>query len=104
MGTIMARSIAITSAAVAAIAAGSAFGSAALAHGTGHASAGRSAAVGHVAGGHVAVHSGGFMSGHHHFRHRFFAGGLAYFGGPYYDDCYARVWTRWGWRWVSVCY
>jgi hypothetical protein len=45
---------------------------------------------------------------HHHFVHgRFFFGpGFAYVAGPYVDDdeCYERVWTRWGRRLVSVCY
>jgi hypothetical protein len=36
-----------------------------------------------------------------HFRHgRFFV----YGDDGYYDNCYARVWTRWGWRWQYVCY
>jgi hypothetical protein len=21
----------------------------------------------------------------------------------YYDSCYERIWTRWGWRWTYVC-
>jgi hypothetical protein len=38
----------------------------------------------------------------HRFRHRVaFVGGFPY---AYYDDCLTRVWTRWGWRWVSLCY
>jgi hypothetical protein len=39
--------------------------------------------------------------------HRFFRNRFAVFAGypyGYYDDCYSRVWTRWGWRWQSVCY
>jgi hypothetical protein len=65
------------------------------------------AGVSHVG----AWHPGGFnrFDGHHRvfFRHRFlFAPGFAYVGAPYaYDDsCYQRVWTRWGWRLVDVCY
>jgi hypothetical protein len=40
------------------------------------------------------------------FRHRFFRDDFAFVGAPYgdYDDCYTRVWTRWGWRVRSVCY
>jgi hypothetical protein len=25
-------------------------------------------------------------------------------GGGFYDDCYTRVWTRWGWRWIYACW
>jgi hypothetical protein len=27
-------------------------------------------------------------------------------GAPYgyYNSCYARVWTPWGWSWRYVCY
>ncbi len=56
-------------------------------------------------GNHIAFgHHFAFRHHHHHFfRNRFiFAAGLAY---PYYDDgCWVRVWTRWGWRWRSLCY
>jgi len=54
-----------------------------------------------------------FFFGRHRFavRHRFFRRGFAFVGSPYayyddasYDACYAREWTPWGWRWVSVCY
>ena len=42
------------------------------------------------------------------FRHRFFGPRFAFVGAGfpygYYDDCYARVWTPWGWRWRYVCY
>jgi hypothetical protein len=47
---------------------------------------------------------------HRFFRNRFaFAFGAAfpydyYDYGSYYDNCYERVWTRWGWRWINVCY
>jgi len=36
------------------------------------------------------------------FHNRFFvfAGGYPY---SYYDSCYERIWTRWGWRLVNVC-
>ena len=40
-------------------------------------------------------------------RHRFFRNRFAFgFGAafPYYDSCYASVWTPWGWRWTNVCY
>jgi len=44
------------------------------------------------------------------FHHRFFRNRFAFFVGAglpfysYYDDCYARVWTAWGWQWQNVCY
>jgi hypothetical protein len=42
-----------------------------------------------------------FFFRHHRFGHRFFfVGGFPY---GYYDSCYARVWTPWGWRWRYVC-
>jgi hypothetical protein len=41
-------------------------------------------------------------------RHRFFRNRFAFVGAAfpygYYDSCYTRVWTPWGWRWQSVCY
>jgi hypothetical protein len=48
-------------------------------------------------------HDGRFAFGHHH---RFFFNRFAFYGSgyPYDDGCYRHVWTRWGWRWVSVCY
>jgi hypothetical protein len=24
-------------------------------------------------------------------------------GYPYYDSCYDRIWTKYGWRWTYVC-
>jgi hypothetical protein len=59
----------------------------------------------HMAGHPVFIHGGHFH--HFVFRHRrFFGPSFAFVGAPYiYDDgCYRQVWTRWGWRWVSVCY
>jgi hypothetical protein len=43
------------------------------------------------------------------FRHRFVRNRFEFVGGGYpyaygYDDCYARVWTPWGWSWSNVCY
>jgi hypothetical protein len=40
------------------------------------------------------------------FHHRFFGPRFAFVGYPYgyYDGCYSRVWTPWGWRWRYVCY
>ncbi|MGY4629675.1 hypothetical protein [Bradyrhizobium sp. USDA 4486] len=43
-----------------------------------------------------------FFFRHHRF-HRF-----AFFGAPfiyagYYDGCWRRSWTPWGWQWVNVC-
>jgi len=39
----------------------------------------------------------------HRFGHRFVFLGAGFPYG-YYDNCYARVWTPWGWRWRYVCY
>jgi hypothetical protein len=68
--------------------------------------------LGHRAGGEhfsgarsFAFHGNRFAFRHDsRFRHhrRFF-----FVGGPYYgydDGCWVRVWTRWGWRWRSICY
>jgi hypothetical protein len=51
-------------------------------------------------------HAGRFARGRHFaFRHhRFFRNRVAFVGGYGYDDCYTRVWTRWGWRWIYACY
>jgi hypothetical protein len=41
-----------------------------------------------------------------HFHHRFFHR-FAFVGAPYayaaYDNCWRRVWTRYGLQWVDVC-
>jgi hypothetical protein len=40
----------------------------------------------------------------HHFpffRDRFAFYGVGY---PYTEDCFAPVWTPWGWRWSYMCY
>jgi hypothetical protein len=50
-----------------------------------------------------------FRGGFHHrafFHHRFHR--FAFVGAPYgyasyYDDCWRRVWTRYGLQWVNVC-
>src|SRR5271170_1601704 len=45
----------------------------------------------------------GFRFGHRFVRNRFaFVGVGAPYG--YYNSCYARVWTPWGWSWRYVCY
>ncbi len=43
---------------------------------------------------------------HHRFHHRFHR--FAFVGVPfayasYYEDCWRRVWTRYGLQWVNVC-
>jgi hypothetical protein len=102
---IMRRSIAITLAAVAAMAAASALSSPATARGSGF--GGHAGSVGHFASAHSSAFNGGHFASRHGFRHRFFGPGFAFYDVPYgyYDDyCYQRVWTSWGWRWVSACY
>ena len=117
----MMRKIAIALAAVTVVMAGPTLSAAAM-HG-GH---------GGGFGGHFGGHVGGF--GHPHmagpafhgspfvghrfgvnrfafrdrFHHRFFRHRFAFLGVGfpygYYDSCYSRVWTPWGWRWRYVCY
>jgi hypothetical protein len=40
-----------------------------------------------------------------HARHhkRFFVFASAAYPYGYYDSCYERIWTRWGWRLTYVC-
>jgi hypothetical protein len=59
----------------------------------------------------MALRGGRFAYGDRfHFRHRFVRNRFAFIGAGlpygygYYDDCYARVWTPWGWSWSNVCY
>jgi len=92
-------------------------------HGGGHGGfggmgGGRGSFGGVGAGGNFAVgHPGGFAAprslGFHNDRFGFRRGPFvrsrfAFFGGYpypyYYDSCYSRVWTPWGWRWTYVCY
>ncbi|HML08364.1 MAG TPA: hypothetical protein VK430_09605 [Xanthobacteraceae bacterium] len=116
----MARSIAITLAAAATIAVGSAGNSPALAHGS-HGSHGSHVSGGAVTSGQWSTHSNwvgstahsnwvGDRHHHnhdHHFRRFSFGPGYAFiepYDYYYYGDCYQRVWTKHGWRWVSLCY
>jgi hypothetical protein len=96
----MLRKMVIALAAASAITAGSMI--AASAHGFG----GHGGGFSHGGGGFHHGFAGGHPAFFHHgFHHRFFVNRFAFYGGgPYYDSCYRRVWTRWGWRWVSVCY
>ena len=104
----MTRSITITLVAVAAIAAGLAFGSPATARGM-HANS--PAATVHWGGMHPNAWRGAgpwhgnmfTFQNRFAFRHHFFAHRFAFIGAPLYDDCYTRVWTRWGWRRIWVC-
>jgi hypothetical protein len=51
-----------------------------------------------------AFHDHRFAFRHRFFRHHFFGPAFAFVGAPFAsDDCFVRVWTRWGWRWVSLC-
>jgi len=41
---------------------------------------------------------------HHHHRHfAVFGAPFLYAGYGYYDGCWQRNWTPWGWRWVNAC-
>jgi hypothetical protein len=122
---------AVALAAVAVVTFGSTFGASAMHGGGGHGGMGhggmgfggfgRAGGFGAAAmarpggfGGVAAVHSMGLRGGRiavgdrSHFRHRFVVNRFAFVGGGlpygYYDDCYARVWTPWGWTWRYVCY
>jgi hypothetical protein len=117
---------AVALAAVAVVTFGSTFGAAAMrggggghggmGHGgMGHGGGFGAAAMAHPGGfGGVAVHSMGLRGGRmavgdrSHFRHRFVRNRFVFVGGGlpygYYDDCYARVWTPWGWSWRYLCY
>ncbi len=49
-------------------------------------------------------HFGHFAHRYFAFRHhRFFRRRFA-FVGVFGDDCWTRIWTRWGWQWIYVCY
>ncbi len=129
----MVRKTALALVATAVVTFGSAFGAAA-AHGGGggHGGMGHGGmgfgGIGHAGGfgggaalarpggfgGVAAVHSMGLRGGRivvgnrFHGRNRFVVNRFAFVGGGwpygYYDDCYVRVWTPWGWRWNYVCY
>jgi hypothetical protein len=61
------------------------------------------AAVGHPSSfARVGVAHPRFAFRHHRIHNRFFvfAGAYPY---SYYNSCYERIWTRWGWRWTYVC-
>jgi len=55
-----------------------------------------------LAPGKVVVHSKVPIK---HARHhkRFFVFASAAYPYGYYDSCYERIWTRWGWRLTYVC-
>jgi hypothetical protein len=114
----MLRKMLITLAAVAALSAGSMIP--ASAHGMGGHGGGGGMRMGNgggfahsggFVGGRPSAFHGGFHSGFHDGRfafrhhHRFFFNSFAFYGGyPYDNGCFRRIWTRWGWRLVSVCY
>jgi hypothetical protein len=125
-GQVMLRKMMITLAAAAALTAGSMIPASAHGMGGGHGGGGGghgggggmmyghgggfAHSGGFVGGRPFAVHGGfhnGFHDGRFAFRHhnRFFFNTFAFSGGyPYDDGCFQRIWTRWGWRVVSVCY
>jgi hypothetical protein len=122
----MVRKIVIALAATAAIIAGSALDASARMGGMGHSGGMGRSGMGHVgmgpsgfarmspgfsraAVGHpgsfarvgVAHPRFAFRDHRFRFRNRFlFAAAFPY---GYYDGCYERIWTRWGWRLVNVC-
>ena len=109
----MVRKIVIALAATTAIIAGSALDASARMGGMGHSGGMGRGGMGHVGMGRAAVgHPSSFARAgvahpriafrHHRFHNRFFAFAGAYPYG-YYDSCYERIWTRWGWRVTYVC-
>ncbi len=52
-------------------------------------------------GGHFVGRHGFFF--HHHRRFAFFGAPFLYAGYGYYDGCWQRSWTPWGWQWVNAC-
>jgi hypothetical protein len=103
----MMRKLALALAALAAIGLGSASSASAM-HGGG--GGGGHVSFGHAYGGvqHFGFRDHRDFAFDHRFRHHRFV----FLGAPFYDygygygydSCYARVWTKWGWRPVSVCY
>ena len=49
------------------------------------------------------LHSKVHVGKHRRVHNRFFVYAAAGYPYGYYDSCYERVWTRWGWRLVYVC-
>jgi hypothetical protein len=57
-----------------------------------------------LGGGRVAFNNG-VRSRPRFFRNRFAVVGVgASYGYGYYDECYDRVWTPYGWSWRYACY
>jgi hypothetical protein len=94
---VMMRKMTMVLAAAAIIAAGAV--SAVEARG-GHGFGGHAFSGGHPGMAAAPFHAAPFHG--RHFHHRRFGAFSVY--GDGYDTCYARVWTRWGWRWQYVCY
>jgi hypothetical protein len=127
----MMRKIVIALAATTAIIAGSALDASARMGGMGHSGGMGRGGMGHVGMGRAGMGPSGFarMSPgfgraavghpssfaragvahpriafrHHRFHNRFFAFAGSYYPYSYYDSCYERIWTRWGWRLTYVC-
>ena len=56
-----------------------------------------------VAPGKVVLNSKVPIKHLRHRHHRFFVFASAAYPYGYYDSCYERIWTRWGWRLTYVC-
>jgi hypothetical protein len=103
----MMRRVMMALTAVVVVTAGSASTATAMHGGGGHGGGGQ------FGGGHFG-HPG--MMGQHQFDGHFlnrgfrhhFVGNRFFFGVGYpygyYDGCYMRVWTGWGWQWQYACY
>jgi hypothetical protein len=70
--------------------------------GIGRAAVGRPGSFARVAVAHPRF---AFRDHRFRFRNRFFFAAAFPYGyyDSYYDGCYERIWTRWGWRLVNVC-
>ncbi len=118
----MMRTIVIALAAAAAVIAVSTLAASARSGGMGHGGMGHGGfarmGVGHAGfarpgfvrpGGFAAARPFAFRGNRFAFRHhRFHRNRLVFVGAglpyAYYDSCYRRIWTPWGWRWSFVCY
>ena len=106
----MMRTVAFALAAMAATSLDAAPSASAMGHGVGsssHAVSGHASGIGPSASFHHFAGPGhNFASHHHRHRHRvvFVGAPFGYDDGYDYDACYARVWTKRGWRLVPQCY
>jgi hypothetical protein len=105
----MMRTVAFALAAMAATSLAAASSTSAMGHGiggSGHVALGHASGIGPSATYHYSAGpSHHVASDHHRHHHRVVFVGAPYYDYGYdYDACYARVWTKRGWRLVPQCY